>query len=801
MKPFSMLCVAIALSSGSLLAQTTFPLQGTLKKTTDHRPVDFANVLLRSPKDSTLITGAITDSLGKFRIEVAPGKYLLEIRALGLQAYHKTLTLSGAMNLGELLLNEEATQLSAVQVTGKRPIMLRKADRMVFDATQIAPAASSALDVLRQTPGLNVTDDGISIIGKGSVIVLINEKRVRLSGSALVSLLRSYPQSDLSEIQILTTPPAKYEAEGNAGILNIVLKKVKNDYFGGSVSPSFGLLADRPRYNLSTNFNYKKDKVTASLQLAAGHGGYLGNFNSYRTYPKQGTYSASETSFTGKNSYFNVRAGLDYAFTPELTLGLNLSYTPEKDRPVRQNDTRDYRIAPNGSLELLRSLPGTADELDKGSYTSANVHLEKSFKETPKRRFSWDLDFAGYRQEEGRNFTSRGFTPQGALIPGSDFRFNSTTNQRTDSYITSLDYTEPLGKGTLSFGAKGTWTRTRNTNDYDALSTIGERHDKILFDEHVYALYADLNQPLSAKWSLRSGLRMEYTHTAGENNGRRLENLRSYLNIFPTLFIGYNPNERHAFSLDATVRLNRPHFSQLSPFPNYENQYSILIGKEDLRASKRAHLALGYTFLGVLNFQLGGGYLWDGITQVVRLDPTTNQGSYTHENAEKTWTFGLENSFFFNRVSFFQTYISQRVWYSDTKIGSESASLYGGSKVSYRVNMNNTFFFNRSKTFQGTCYISYGTPRYEGGFHTSHIVSGGVGLSYTLLQGKLRIASDLYNLVNSANNSKIETPDYRLNIINTNNYRYFSLSLSYSFGASIQRKEGGKNAQELRSRM
>ena len=801
MKPFSMLCVALALSSGSLLAQTTFPLQGTLKKTTDHRPVDFANVLLRSPKDSTLITGAITDSLGKFRIEVAPGKYLLEIRALGLQAYHKTLTLSGAMNLGELLLNEEATQLSAVQVTGKRPIMLRKADRMVFDATQIAPAASSALDVLRQTPGLNVTDDGISIIGKGSVIVLINEKRVRLAGSALVSLLRSYPQSDLSEIQILTTPPAKYEAEGNAGILNIVLKKVKNDYFGGSVSPSFGLLADRPRYNLSTNFNYKKDKVTASLQLGAGHGGYLGNFNSYRTYPKQGTYSASETSFTGKNSYFNVRAGLDYAFTPELTLGLNLSYTPEKDRPVRQNDTRDYRIAPNGSLELLRSLPGTADELDKGSYTSANVHLEKSFKGTPKRRFSWDLDFAGYRQEEGRNFTSRGFTPQGALIPGSDFRFNSTTNQRTDSYITSLDYTEPLGKGTLSFGAKGTWTRTRNTNDYDALSTIGERHDKILFDEHVYALYADLSQPLSAKWSLRSGLRMEYTHTAGENNGRRLENLRSYLNIFPTLFIGYNPNERHAFSLDATVRLNRPHFSQLSPFPNYENQYSILIGKEDLHASKRAHLALGYTFLGVLNFQLGGGYLWDGITQVVRLDPTTNQGSYTHENAEKTWTFGLENSFFFNRVSFFQTYISQRVWYSDTKIGSESASLYGGSKVSYRVNMNNTFFFNRSKTFQGTCYISYGTPRYEGGFHTSHIVSGGVGLSYTLLQGKLRIASDLYNLVNSTNNSKIETPDYRLNIINNNNYRYFSLSLSYSFGASIQRKEGGKNAQELRSRM
>ena len=803
MKHIHLLLVAFALSSGSLLAQTTFPIQGTLKKTADRTPVDFANVLLRHPADSSLVVGTTSDEHGAFRLEAPEGTFLLEVRALGYRPYHQTLTIAGALDLGELLLAEETKQLSAVQVTGRRPIMLRKTDRLVFDATQIAPAASSVLDVLRQTPGVNVSDDGVSLIGKGGVIILVNDKRVRLSGAALISLLRSYPQSDLQEIQILTTPPAKYEAEGNAGVLNLILKKAKNDFFGGSISPRLELKKERTMYSLNTNLNYKNDKVSASLQFGGGRLNYDGYLGTYRTYPKQGTYHASETTHEGASPHFNLnlRAGLDYAFTPEFSVGGNVSYSRNKGNTHRVNDSRDYRILPSGERELLRLLPGVADNTDKSHYTTANVHLEKTFKSAPQRRLSWDADYVGYRSQVGRNFSSRGLMPNGTPIPGSDFHFDALTDQHTDSYITSLDYTEPLGKGTLGFGAKGTWTRTSNRSDYDAASTMGERHDKITFDEHVYALYADFKHPLSDKWNLRTGLRMEYTHTAGENNGRRLEHLKSYLNVFPTLFLGYNPNDRHAFSLNGTVRLNRPHFGQLSPFASYENQYSVMRGKEDLRAAKRAQLALGYTFLGALNFQLDGGYLWDGITQVIRLDPVTNRGSYTHDNAEKTWTFGLENSFFFNKVSFFQTYISQRLWYSDMKIGPESTSLYGGSGLSYHVSLNNTFFFNSSKTFQGTCSLYYRTPGYDWGFHAGHIFSGGAGLSYTLLQGKLRLALDAYNLLRNNLRLNITTPDYEMYANNENSALTLNLGVTYSFGAPIRGKSERKSAQELRSRM
>ena len=803
MKHIHLLLVAFALSSGSLLAQTTVAVQGSLKKTTDRTPVDFANVLLRHPADSSLVVGTTSDEHGAFRLEAPEGTFLLEVRALGYRPYHQTLTIAGALDLGELLLTEETKQLSAVQVTGRRPIMLRKTDRLVFDATQIAPAASSVLDVLQQTPGVNVSDDGVSLIGKGGVIILVNDKRVRLSGSALISLLRSYPQSDLQEIQILTTPPAKYEAEGNAGVLNLILKKAKNDFFGGSISPRLEFKRERTMYSLNTNLNYKNDKVSASLQLGGGRLNYDGYLGTYRTYPKQGTYHASETAHEGASPHFNLnlRAGLDYAFTPEFSVGGNVSYSRNKGNTHRVNDSRDYRILPSGERELLRLLPGVADNTDMSHYTTANVHLEKTFKSAPQRRLSWDADYVGYRSQEGRNFTSRGLMPNGTPIPGADFHFDALTDQHTDSYITSLDYTEPLGKGTLGFGAKGTWTRTTNRSDYDAKSSMGERHDKITFDEHVYALYADFKHPLSDKWNLRTGLRMEYTHTAGENNGRRLEHLKSYLNVFPTLFLGFNPNDRHAFSLNGTVRLNRPHFGQLSPFASYENQYSIMRGKEDLRAAKRAQLALGYTFLGALNFQLDGGYLWDGITQVIRLDPVTNQGSYMHDNAEKTWTFGLENSFFFNKVSFFQTYISQRLWYSDMKIGPESTSLYGGAGLTYHVSLNNTFFFNRSKTFQGTCSLYYRTPGYDWGFHAGHIFSGGAGLSYTLLQGKLRVAFDAYNLLRNNLRLDVTTPDYQMDIENENSPFYCSLGVTYSFGAPIQGKSERKSAEELRSRM
>lgn len=796
----SLICVVA--TAGSLAAQTSkSPIKGTLLGGSTQRPVDFASLLLRSPKDSTLVTGTQSKADGSFRFEAPHGSYILEVRALGYKTWYRQLTLTSTTDLGKILLSEDAKQLGEVQIAAKRPIMQRKADRMVFDPEQLAPAGTTALDLLRETPGVNVTDEGISLIGKGSVVVLINDKRVRLSGTALANLLRSYSKADLSEVQILTTPPAKYEAEGNAGVLNIVLKKAKNDFFGGNISTSLKYRDEHWGYSASTGLNYKKGRISSSLQLNAGQFTSVGGFATYRSYTQRPLYSSSESKFNITGQWAGLRASLDYQLSPELSLGANLSFSPSVEKPRRENLTEDYTTLPSGERQLQLRMPGTADERERAGYTSANVHLEKSFAGHAGRRLSWDVDYVGFDSREERNFDSKSYDGTGALLPGQDFRFDSETHQQTRSYISSIDYSHPLGALQLNFGAKGSWTRTSNVNDYAASSTLGERHDQLRFDEHIYALYADLARSLSAQWSLRSGLRLEYTHTDGQVNGQHRLKTRDYLNLFPTVFVGYTPSERHAFSLNGSIRLQRPHFGQLSPFPKYENRYSTLQGKEDLRAAQQANLSLGYTLGGKLNLQLSGSYLWDGIAQVVRLDPATNQAYYTHDNAAEDRRLTLDMSYVFNSWSFLQSYISQQVSYTDSYTRYEGRKLYGSTGLSYNFNINNTLFLNRSKTLQGTVSLYYSSPTYDAGLRIGHILSGGLGLSYSLLEGKLRLTTGLSNLFAKDVVTRLSNADYGMRVVNSAMPNDFKIGLSYHFGAPIKGKEARRSAEELRSRM
>ena len=803
MKRLHLLLTALALGTGSSYAQSTGDarLQGRLLRASDRQAIDMGNALLRRLPDSTLVTGAVTDSLGTFSLTASAGTYLLELRALGYQGQYKTITLPATgLDLGELLLSEETQQLRGVEVRGRRPIITRQADRLVFDAQQISAGAQNALDVLKRTPGLNVTDDGISIIGRGKAIILINDKRVRLSGEALTGLLRSYSQSDIAEVQVLTTPPAKYEAEGNAGVLNIVMKKAQNDYFGGSISANASLYKGRISPSLSTGLNYKQGRVSASLNLDGSLSSIVGNFDTYRTAPSTRLYSASTSSFDYKGRGINIRGGLDYTITPELTVGFTATYAPSSKKIDRTNETRNYTILPDGSQDLQLRLPGSASEKDHGAYTALNLHLEKTFAKAPGRKISWDADYVGSRTSTDGIFASTGYLATGAPAPGSDFAYQSNKGQHVHSYLTNVDFTLPLGKTILAFGAKGTWSRTDNRNEYFAHTTLGARTDAILFDEHVYALYTDITQPLSAKWNLRGGLRMEYTHTEGKVQGHTALNTRDYVNFFPTIYLGFTPSERHALNLEGTIRLNRPHFSQLSPYPQYENQYSTISGKEDLRPEKQGSLTLGYTLDGTLNFQAFANYNWDGITMVALMNPVTSEVRYQGDNAETQYNVGLQNSYFFHSLPFLQCYISHQISYTTSHIDHDGRRLSSDKGLSYSASLNGTLFLNRTKTLTGNFYLNYMSPEVSGGARTSSRIYTGAYLNYSLLSGHLRLLAGLMNIASPDSRTTMTTEGNKIEIINMTMRNMLVAGLTYTFGAHLQGKEASKNAEAMRSR-
>lgn len=803
MKCLHLLLTALALGTGSTFAQSTGDarLQGRLLRASDRQAIDMGNALLRRLPDSTLVTGVVTDSLGTFSLTASAGTYLLELRALGYQGQYKTITLPATgLDLGELLLSEETQQLRGVEVRGRRPIIIRQADRLVFDAQQISAGAQNALDVLKRTPGLNVTDDGISIIGRGKAIILINDKRVRLSGEALTGLLRSYSQSDIAEVQVLTTPPAKYEAEGNAGVLNIVMKKAQNDYFGGSISANASLYKGRISPSVSTGLNYKQGRVSASLNLDGSLSSIVGNFDTYRTAPSTRLYSASTSSFDYKGRGVNVRGGLDYTINPELTVGFTATYAPSRKQIDRTNETRNYTIRPDGSYDLQLRLPGAASEKDHGAYTALNLHLEKTFAKAPGRKISWDADYVGSRTSSDGRFASTGYLADGSPVAGSDFSYKGHKGQQVHSYLTNVDVTLPLGPTILAFGAKGTWSRTDNHNEYFAHTTLGARTDAILFDEHVYALYTDITQPLSAKWNLRGGLRMEYTHTAGKVKGEPDLKTRDYVNFFPTLYLGFTPSERHALSFEGTIRLDRPHFSQLSPYPLYENQYSTISGKEDLRPTKQGSLTFGYTLDGSLNFQAFANYSWDGITPLALLDPHTSAVRYLIDNAETKYNVGLQNSYFFHSFSFLQCYISHQIGYTTSSVAYNGRPLNADKGLSYSASLNGTLFFNHTKTFSGNFYLNYRTPEISGAGRTSSQVYSSVSLNYSLLNGRLRLQMGITNIASPDPRTTLTTEGNTIEVVNMSIRNMLTASLTYTFGAHLQDKQASKNAEAMRSR-
>ena len=803
MKRLHLLLTALALGTGSTFAQSTGDarLQGILLRASDRQAIDMGNALLRRLPDSTLVTGVVTDSLGSFSLTASTGTYLLELRALGYQGQYKTITLPATgLDLGELLLSEETQQLRGVEVRGRRPIITRQADRLVFDAQQISAGAQNALDVLKRTPGLSVTDDGISIIGRGKAIILINDKRVRLSGEALTGLLRSYNQADIAEVQVLTTPPAKYEAEGNAGVLNIVMKKAQNDYFGGSISANASLYKGRISPSVSTGLNYKQGRVSASLNLDGSLSSIVGNFDTYRTAPSTQLYSASTSSFDYKGRGVNIRGGLDYTINPELTVGFTATYAPSRKQIDRTNETRNYIIRPDGSQDLQLRLPGAASEKDHGAYTALNLHLEKTFAKAPGRKISWNADYVGSRTSSDDRFASTGYLADGSPVAGSDFSYKGHKGQQVHSYLTNVDVTLPLGQTILAFGAKGTWSRTDNSNEYFAHTTLGARTDAILFDEHVYALYTDITQPLSAKWNLRGGLRMEYTHTAGKVKGEPDLKTRDYVNFFPTLYLGFTPSERHALSFEGTIRLDRPHFSQLSPYPLYENQYSTISGKEDLRPTKQGSLTFGYTLDGSLNFQAFANYSWDGITPLALLDPHTSAVRYLIDNAETKYNVGLQNSYFFHSLSFLQCYISHQIGYTTSSVAYNGRPLNADKGLSYSASLNGTLFFNHTKTFSGNFYLNYRTPEISGAGRTSSQVYSSVSLNYSLLNEHLRLQMGITNIASPDPRTTLTTEGNTIEVVNMSIRNMLTASLTYTFGAHLQDKQASKNAEAMRSR-
>ena len=782
-----MVWVALA-SMATLLPAQTYRLSGCVQDE-NRQPVEVANVLLKQAKDSTYITGMLADTQGCFSFDQPLGEYLLHITLIGSEDLYVPVVLQGNKNVGELTLKSSSALLDEVTVTAARPVIKRLVDRVVFDAhNTIASAGGSALDLLREVPGLQVGQNSIGIIGKGGIKVYINDRETKLSGDELIDYLRSYDASQILKVEVITTPPSKYDAAGNAGIINIRLKSRPKDYVGGTASASYSA-GEKDNYGYGgVSLNLSKGRVSSFLNGGTTQGNYETREKNYRYFP-QNTWN-SRADYTNYMNSFYLQGGVDVSLERDWTVGMQAIYNHSAPKPGNALSWTEVYDASTAVLDSL--LYSNSDKDTSSDRLNLNFHTDKVWDDKGKK-MTWDVDYLRDNRDENMGFLSKTLLPDGTEIPGTNFDYNYLQHRKVDVVSSALDFILPFEKYKITAGAKVSFTNTRNGINYDTSDPTLVQDDYFRYKEQIYALYADYSREFSERFSMQLGLRMEHTRTTGISEAKDTEDKHDYTRLFPTVYLLYSPTDGHALNFSFSNRISRPSQNMVNPFPFYQNKYTYACGREDLKPSYTYNAELGYTLKNNFNVSAYYSYSDDVFFQVVDLDAETNVTSFLWENFMQTHAFGLNNSYTF-RTKWLQAYAQHGVSYRRTTSSAVTTSSEEKGWA-YDASLRNTFFFNEKKTLLATLSGSYSSRQYQGIYLMSPTYSVSAGMLYRLLDNKLNLSLNVNNLFVS--HSKLETMSNGLKIIADNQFSFtsFRIGVSYTFGGDI-RSKGQRNSNE-----
>ena len=585
----------------------------------NQEPVAFATLTLLKSRDSSLVKATISRENGRFNFKnIAADSYILRIKNLGYEDYLKTLNFQGkALELGTISLVSGAEKLDEVTVVADKPMVQVLADKTVFNVENtINATGTSAFELLRKAPGVIVDNNGGFIVeGKSGVQFFINGKLSILQGEDLTNYLESLQATDIESVEIITQPSSKYDAAGNAGIINIVLKKDKSLGTNGSVVAGV-TVGDFARYNSSASFNSRGKKANLYGTYSNRFGKSTSFINLLRE--QSGTrFDARTTGLSDRNSN-NIKLGYDWYASEKSTYGVildgnfNNSFGESNSRtPIRPigNPVPDSVLVAN----------------NRTSNTSYNLNgnLNYRYQDTLGYLVNVDLDFGKYNSDRE------------AFQPNSYFNGSETEliSERITEQITPIDiniitfktdYEQNLGKGKLSLGIKFSYVDTDNV--FDFFNLVGnqfvldtEQSNRFLYTEKINAAYFNYNRRWK-KWNLQFGLRMENTISDGRllsaqvNGNDRVE--RNYVNFFPSGGLTYQLNRKNQFALVYSKRIQRPNYASLNPFEYKIDELSFSKGNPFLQPQYTDNIKFSHTYNYRLTTSISYSYISDFFARV-----------------------------------------------------------------------------------------------------------------------------------------------------------------------------------------
>jgi len=756
-----------------------------------NQPVSFANIVAKNKVDNSIITGVISDENGTFSISTKKNEIYLEISFVGF----KTKKINPIeSNIGIITLEEEGEELKEVVITARKKLIQQKVDRLVFNVENtVAGTGGTALDALKSTPSVNVDTDKLAIVGKGNVRVMVNDRILQLSGNELTAYLNTIASDDIKNIEVITTPPSKYDAEGNSGLINIVLKKSKENSWSNQVRTSY-TQATYSLFNFGNTFNYNKNKLSliASLNGTKGHTGQFNDINI--NYPSSST--VTNLDMKNKENMISGRFGLDYDLSNRATIGV--LYSGSSEDKGTHDDGKTLINDGNGTYTLNS---GNANAKNRNH--SINAHYIQKL-DTLGRKLSIDVDYFNFNNSYNRNFSSEQFVSNPSF-----FEAENSTNQNIKNYSGRIDIEHPSKWANFSYGVKATVTKTdSDVSFYNKTTGIPvfdpTQSDEFMYSENINAIYADMSKPLGKKWQTKIGLRFENTRTKGVSKTNNQTDTNSYNKLFPSVFLGYNPNRTNMFNLSYSRRIQRPSFERLNPFRFYINSISYQEGNPFLKPQISENFEVKHIYKGKLISKAFVSYVDEGYFNIIKAEDGAQQRIVvTFDNFYTAYNYGLTETFLYNPTSWWNTTTQATLSKMDTRYKdgfSLDAELLSG--WNFQLYNRNTFQLNKAKTIQVETTLIYASPQKMMYFSTSEMVSLDLGLKFSLLDKKLNCTVAVNDIFKrKATNVNTKTNGIDQTYYNYFDTRSFKISLNYSFGnKKIRAKKRSSGNEEEQNR-
>ncbi|GAB3304628.1 TonB-dependent receptor [Hymenobacter tenuis] len=762
-------------------AKGTGRLTGRVLDAATQKPIEFATVALLPAAGTTPITGGTCDEQGRFELKNLPsGSYRLQVSFVGYASQVQTVTLTEqALDVGTISLAASAQNLAGVTVTGERPVIETKPDRLVYNADQDATnAGGTAADILRKTPMVNLDGDGnVQLRGTSNVRILINNKPSALLSGNLAEALKQIPADQIKAIEVVTAPSAKYDGEGSGGVINIVLKKSSLQGVNGSLGANTG----NRNQGLNGSLNARRGKFGVNTKLSAFHNVYPYKSNNTRTDFLAGGASGQLTERTeSKNIGEGGYGQMELTYDPSPLHGFTLSgngnlYSSRSPQSL----FNQYLGQPQ--LDTLY-----ARDINRGGESrnyDLNAGYTRTFGEAQPRR-EWAVLAQHTVSRNNQNYRLDQYGAADILGGPLEYREQSANLARNLETTLQTDYTHPLSeKNTLETGAKLIRRQVLSNYTLDTMLVARQadftrslrRSNAFDYSQNVLAAYGTYNFALGKKYSFSLGTRLERTAIAGEFQGEESRFENDYLNVLPNLSATRTlKKDGQTLRFSYSRRIQRPHVYYLNPYVNQITPNSIQYGNPELRPELTDSYELSYGTYGdksSLNVSTYIRHTGNSIEQFYRYNEELARSETTFGNLATNSTYGL---------NLYGSLKPTKDWNISSNISADYTRLNSvalnrtSSRISMFTNLNSSLKFAKNYTLQG--YGGFWT----GGVQLQTRYSGGI---YYGLSMKRMLLKEKADLTLGANNFLSPGREFRSTTVTE---QFSSASSFYQYQRSVR---------------